>query len=122
MTEKPADTIDLTEACVDSKDTAPALIAALAQQADVMDTVQRLRKRAHDAGNLKSTEQQKVIVEQEIIRVELEFCHVFLDFGLRNVLLKQPKDLWLRIIGTMPSTAMTGSSSRFLATRKTIVS
>ena len=33
MTEKPADTIDLTEACVDSKDTAPALIAALAQQA-----------------------------------------------------------------------------------------
>ncbi len=44
--------------------------AFLAQQADVMDTVQRLRKRAHDAGNLKSTEQQKVIVEQEIIRVE----------------------------------------------------
>lgn len=44
--------------------------AFLAQQADVMDTVQRLRTRAHDAGNLKSTEQQKVIVEQEIIRVE----------------------------------------------------
>jgi len=44
--------------------------AFLAQQADVMDTVQRLRKRAHNAGNLKSTEQQKVIVEQEIIRVE----------------------------------------------------
>ena len=38
--------------------------------ADVMDTVQRLRKRAHDAGSLKSTEQQKVIVEQDVIRVE----------------------------------------------------
>ena len=44
--------------------------AFLAQQADVMDTVQRLRKRAHDAGNLTSTAQQKVIVEGEIIRVE----------------------------------------------------
>jgi len=44
--------------------------AFLAQQADVMDTVQRLRKRAHDAGNLKSTEQQRVIMEQEIIRIE----------------------------------------------------
>ena len=44
--------------------------AFLAQQADVMDTVQKLRKRAADAGNLKSTEQQKVIVEREVIRVE----------------------------------------------------
>ncbi len=44
--------------------------AFLAQQADVMDTVQKLRKRASGAGNLKSTEQQKVIVEQEIIRIE----------------------------------------------------
>ena len=44
--------------------------AFLAQQADVMDTVQKLRKRASDAGNLKSSEQQKVIVEQEIIRIE----------------------------------------------------
>jgi len=44
--------------------------AFLAQQADVMDTVQRLRKRAHEAGNLKSTEQQKVIVERDVIRVE----------------------------------------------------
>jgi len=44
--------------------------AFLAQQADVMDTVQRLRKRAHDAGSLKSTEQQKVIVERDVIRVE----------------------------------------------------
>ena len=44
--------------------------AFLAQQGDVMDTVQKLRKRASDAGNLKSTEQQKVIVEREVIRVE----------------------------------------------------
>jgi hypothetical protein len=44
--------------------------AFLGQQADVMDTVQNLRKRAADAGNLKSTEQQKVIVEKEVIRVE----------------------------------------------------
>src|SRR5580704_9460242 len=34
--------------------------AFLAQQADVMDAVQRMRKKAQDAGNLKSTEQQKV--------------------------------------------------------------
>ena len=44
--------------------------AFLEQQADVMDTVQKLRKRAADTGNLKSTEQQKVIVEREVIRVE----------------------------------------------------
>jgi hypothetical protein len=44
--------------------------AFLAQQGDVMDTVQKLRKRASDAGNLKSTEQQKVITEQQIIRIE----------------------------------------------------
>ncbi len=34
--------------------------AFLAQQSDVMDAVQRMRKRAQDKGNLKSTEQQKV--------------------------------------------------------------
>jgi hypothetical protein len=44
--------------------------AFLAQQGDVMDTVQSLRKRASEAGNLRSTEQQKVIVEREIIRIE----------------------------------------------------
>jgi uncharacterized membrane protein YgcG len=38
--------------------------AFLAQQKDVMDSVQRLRKQAYDAGNLKSGEQQKIIVEQ----------------------------------------------------------
>jgi hypothetical protein len=33
--------------------------AFLAQQSDVMDAVQRMRVKAKDAGNLKSTEQQK---------------------------------------------------------------
>jgi hypothetical protein len=44
--------------------------AFLAQQGDVMETVQKLRHRASEAGNLKSTEQQKVIAEKEIIRIE----------------------------------------------------
>jgi hypothetical protein len=34
--------------------------AFLAQQSDVMDAVQRMRKKAQNKGNLKSTEQQKV--------------------------------------------------------------
>src|ERR1700745_3754408 len=34
--------------------------AVLAQQSDVMDAVQRMRAKAQDKGNLKSTEQQKV--------------------------------------------------------------
>ena len=34
--------------------------AFLAQQGDVMEAVQRMRKKAQDKGNLKSTEQQKV--------------------------------------------------------------
>ena len=37
--------------------------AFLAQQKDVMDAVQRMRKKASDAGNLKTTEQQKVTKE-----------------------------------------------------------
>ena len=44
--------------------------AFLAQEGDVMATVQQLRQKAYGAGNLKDTEQQKVIVEQEAIRVE----------------------------------------------------
>jgi hypothetical protein len=39
--------------------------AFLASSKDVLDAVQRLRQKAQQAGNLKSTEQQKVIVEQE---------------------------------------------------------
>ncbi len=46
----------------------------LAQQNDVMDAVQRMRKKAQDAGNLKSTEQVKVetktVESQPIIVVE----------------------------------------------------
>ncbi|WP_321787009.1 DUF3300 domain-containing protein [Paraburkholderia sp. J94] len=38
--------------------------AFLAQQKDVFDAVQRLRARAQQSGNLKSNEQQNVIVEQ----------------------------------------------------------
>ncbi len=34
--------------------------AFLAQQSDIMDAVQRMRKKAQDKGNLKTTEQQKV--------------------------------------------------------------
>ncbi len=39
--------------------------AFLAQQKDVMDTVQKLRLKAQAAGNLKTTEQQTVVVEKE---------------------------------------------------------
>ena len=39
--------------------------AFLAQQSDVMDAVQRMRKKAKDKGNLKSTEQQKVETKVE---------------------------------------------------------
>src|SRR5207302_8097499 len=48
--------------------------AFLAQQSDVMEAVQRMRKKAQDKGNLKSTEQQKVetkvIESKSIIVVE----------------------------------------------------
>jgi hypothetical protein len=44
--------------------------AFLAQQTDVMETVQSLRNKAYEAGNLKSTNEQNVIVERETILVE----------------------------------------------------
>jgi len=44
--------------------------AFLSQQDNVMDTIQELRIKAQEQGNLKSTEEQKVIVEQEVIRIE----------------------------------------------------
>src|SRR5262249_34622330 len=48
--------------------------AFLAQQSDVMDAVQRMRKKAQDKGNLKSTEQQKVetqiIEKKEVIVIQ----------------------------------------------------
>ncbi|MGE0418999.1 MAG: DUF3300 domain-containing protein [Acetobacteraceae bacterium] len=40
------------------------------QQADVMDSVQRLRRQAQAAGSLKTTEQQKVITTQQTIVIE----------------------------------------------------
>ena len=44
--------------------------AFLSQQDDVMDTVQELRERAQEQGNLKTTEQQKVIVDNDVIEIE----------------------------------------------------
>lgn len=44
--------------------------AFLAQQKDVMDSVQRLRHKAQEAGNLKTTKEQKVIVEKETIIIQ----------------------------------------------------
>jgi hypothetical protein len=40
------------------------------QQHDVMDTVQDLRARAAAQGNLETTDEQRVIVEERIIRIE----------------------------------------------------
>jgi hypothetical protein len=44
--------------------------AFLDQQGDVMDTIQQLRSKAYAQGNLKNSSQQKVIVEQQVIRLE----------------------------------------------------
>jgi hypothetical protein len=46
--------------------------AFLAQQKDVMDTVQKLRTKAEAEGNLKSNKEQKVIVEQETKTIIIE--------------------------------------------------
>ncbi|MGA2403952.1 MAG: DUF3300 domain-containing protein, partial [Syntrophobacteraceae bacterium] len=44
--------------------------AFLAQQADVMDSVQKLRQKAQAAGNLKTTAEQKVVVKGEVVEIE----------------------------------------------------
>lgn len=44
--------------------------AFLSQQKDVMATIQTLRKKALEAGNLKTTKEQKVVVEKEIIVIQ----------------------------------------------------
>jgi hypothetical protein len=44
--------------------------AFLAQQKPLMDTIQTLRAKAQAAGNLKTTKEQTVIVEQKIIKIE----------------------------------------------------
>jgi hypothetical protein len=46
--------------------------AFLAQQKDVMDTVQKLRAKAEAQGNLKSNKEQKVVVEQETKTIIIE--------------------------------------------------
>jgi len=62
--------------------------AFLAQQSDVMDAVQRMRKKAEGTGNLKSTEQQKVeikvveskqviVIEQANPQVDMSTEYVF---------------------------------------------
>jgi len=43
--------------------------AFLAQPSDVMDSVQRLRRQAQAAGNLKTSPQQTVVVEQSTIQI-----------------------------------------------------
>ncbi len=44
--------------------------AFLAQQAEVMDTVQKLRTKARDQGNLNTTKEQKVVVQDQVIVIE----------------------------------------------------
>lgn len=44
--------------------------AVLAQQKDVLASVQKLRAKAHGEGNLKTTQEQKVIVEEKVIIIE----------------------------------------------------
>lgn len=44
--------------------------AFLAQQPEVMATVQQLRKKAYDQGNLKTTSEQKVVVQEKTIVIE----------------------------------------------------
>ncbi|HSB52604.1 MAG TPA: DUF3300 domain-containing protein, partial [Dissulfurispiraceae bacterium] len=44
--------------------------AFLAQEKDVMDTIQVLRKKAEAEGNLKTTKEQKVVVEKETIIIQ----------------------------------------------------
>lgn len=46
--------------------------AFLDQQQDVMDSVQRLRRKADESGNLKTTKEQKVIVEKETKVIVIE--------------------------------------------------
>jgi len=44
--------------------------AFLGQEQEVMDVIQELRRKAHQQGNLKSTGEQKVIVEPQVIKIE----------------------------------------------------
>jgi len=44
--------------------------AFLSQEDEVMETLQELRHKAQAQGNLKTTKEQKVIVEKEVVRIE----------------------------------------------------
>ena len=44
--------------------------AFISQEDEVMDTIQELRRKAEEQGNLKTTKEQQVIIEREIIRIE----------------------------------------------------
>ncbi len=44
--------------------------AFLAQQKDVMNTVQKLRAKAQASGNLKTTKEQKVVVQDQVIVIQ----------------------------------------------------
>jgi Spy/CpxP family protein refolding chaperone len=44
--------------------------AFLADQKQVLDTIQSLRAKAHTSGNLQTTKEQTVIVEEKIIKIE----------------------------------------------------
>jgi len=44
--------------------------AFLDQQDDVMDTIQKLRRKAEAAGNLRDTQEEKVIVDGDVIDIE----------------------------------------------------
>ena len=44
--------------------------AFLGQELEIMATVQELRRKAQEQGHLKTTTEQKVIVEREVIRIE----------------------------------------------------
>jgi hypothetical protein len=46
--------------------------AFLGQQADVMASAQRLRQKAHESGNLKTTKEQKVTVDQQTQVIVIE--------------------------------------------------
>ena len=44
--------------------------AFLSQEDEVMTTIQELRRKAEEQGNLRTTKEQQVIVEREVIRIE----------------------------------------------------
>ena len=44
--------------------------AVATQQAAVLDSIQRLRQQAHEAGSLKTTEQQRVVVQEDTIVIQ----------------------------------------------------